>query len=405
MNSKAVVILGTLAAVGVVGAIVVTRSGSPERAVIGETAKRGAFLPDVAKRANDVARITITRATETITITGTDGNWQVSEKGDYPARIESVRAVVLGLAELREIEPKTSRLEQFPKLGVQDPSPSAPGTDADVPQSTLVTLADKDAKPIASVIIGNPKPGMSPETYVRRAGENQSWLVAGRVEIPRDAAGWMDTKVADIKRERVKSVSVTHPDGKLVRVSRAQQSDAMALESIPAGKELKDAGAPDSISGALTGLMFQDVAALTKLDPAAPTGDDKSGPRIEVRTFDGLVISIQSATHLGRSWWRLSASVDEAVLATLPPSQPAPAEGEQPDAAKPAAMTQDGLRAEAAKLNASWGKHAFAPSDWKVRTLNTTMDELVRDPQPATPASNQPPSQGLPPGIMLPPQG
>lgn len=405
MNSKAVAILGILAAVGVVGAIIVSQSGSPEKATIGESSKRGLFFPDLAKRANDVARITITRATETLNIVGADGSWQVVEKGDYPAKIESVRALVLGLAELREIEPKTSRLEQFAKLGVQDPTPPAPGADADVPQSTLVTLEGKDAKPIASIIIGNTKPGMSPETYVRRAGENQSWLVAGRVDMPRESSGWMDTKLADIKRERIKSVSVTHPEGQVVRVSRAQQSDPMTLEGIPAGKELKDAGAPESIGGALGGLSFQDVAALAKLDPAAPAGDDKPGPKIEVRTFDGLVVNIQSATHLGRSWWRLSASVDEPTLATLPPTQPAPTEGDKPDAGKPAAMTQDGLRAEADKLNAAWSRHAFAPSDWKVRTLNTTMDELVRDPQPATPATNQPPTQGLPPGIMLPPQG
>lgn len=408
MNSKAVVILGLLAAVGVVGAVVVSRSNAPEKAEIGEGQRRGAFIPSLSSRANDVAKIVITRATQTLTIADTDGSWRVVEKGNYPAKIETVRALVVGLAELREIEPKTTRPEQFAKLGVQDPVAPQPGAaDADVPQSSLVTLSDKDGKPITSIIIGNTKPGMSPEVYARRAGENQSWLLSGRVDLPREATGWMDAKFADIKRERVKSVSITHADGSSVVVSRAQQADPFVLQGIPAGKELKDAGAPESIGSVLGTLTFQDVAALSTLDPTAPTGDDKPGPSIEIRTFDGLVVTIKSVTHVGRTWWKLSAAADDAVLASLPPTQPAPADATKPDAPptpdKPAAMTQEAIRAEIAKLNTAWAAHSFAPADWKVRTLNSTMAELVKDPAPPTPP--QQPSEGLPPGIQLPPQG
>ncbi len=410
MNSKVVVILGILAAAGVVGAVVVSRSRSPQRAEIGEGLDRRVLLPTLAQRAGDIAQITVTRATGTVTVVNQDGQWRVREKGDYPAKLESVRGVVVGLTDLREVERKTSRPEQFDKLGVQDPVPAAaagqPGANGEESQSTLVTLSDKEGKSIASIILGNIKPGMTPEVYVRRVGENQSWLAAGRVDVPREATGWMDTKLADIRRERVRSVSVTHADGSSVVVSRAQQNDAMALQNIPAGKEIKDPGSTESIAGTLNGLMFQDVMALASLDPAAPTEGQTPGPRIEVRTFDGLVVNIVSVTHLGRSWWKMSASVDESVLATLPPTQPTPQTGESA-AVAPAAATQEGVRAEAAGLNAAWSTHVFAPSDWKVRTLNMTMAELVKDvappaAEPASPGASPSPGE---PEFGRPPQG
>ena len=74
-----------------------------------------------------------------------DGDgWFVAEKGNYPAAAGKVRQIVLGMADLALVEPKTRPIH--PRLEVDDPGKG---------KSTLVTLKDKAGTPLAELIIGN----------------------------------------------------------------------------------------------------------------------------------------------------------------------------------------------------------------------------------------------------------
>jgi hypothetical protein len=402
MNARTLTVLALLAAAGLAAAFVVARPESaPASAGAGGLKTGEPFLPEVAARGGETAVITVQRPEGTTTLRSEGGTWRVAEKGGYPAKLDAVRAVVVGLSELRAEEPKTSRADQYAKLGVDDPvAPPAASADKPLPSSALVTLKDAKDATIASVIVGNPKwegQGLTPGLYVRRAGEAQSWLVRGKVELPRDPAGFLDTALADIQRPRVKSVRIVQPatptgPGDTIVVGRDKQADPLAIQGLADGKELKDPGAPESIAMALSGLSFQDVAKAADIDfnAASPEGAIKPGPQIEVRTFDGLVVAIAGVVKDGRQWWRLAASVDEAVASQVPAPE-APKDGPAP--AAPAAGTLEALKKEAAELNARWNGYAFAPMDWKARSLNQTMADLTKDTAaPATPAPATPPS-------------
>ena len=422
MNTKTHSILGILVVVGIAGAYFATR---PAASVSSEAASgSGAPLfPDLASKADAVSTIIVKRAATQITINKDGEAWRVAEKAGYPAKPDAVRALLIGLSQLKLEEPKTQRPEQYSKLGVDDPvAPPPDSADKNVPQSSLITLKDSTGKEIAAVILGNPKYGGqgvvgsgSSGVYVRKPGDKQSWLAMGTVELQREPIGWLESTFADIKRERIRSVVVSHPIGGTVTVLRDKQADPFVVKDIPAGRELKDPGIGEGIAATLTGLTFQDVAAPSAMEASAGS-DLKPGPTVTLRTFDGLVITANSITKDAKAWWRMTASADEAILATLPPTAAAAsattADGSKPDApatppSTPAALatpesppvgTAIAIKKEVADLNARWSPYAFAPADWKVKSVNTPLADMLKEPSPAASA---PPAA---PGVAAPGQ-
>jgi hypothetical protein len=414
MNTKILTVLGVLAAAGLAAAYFATRPTTPSAADAPSTTPANSLLfPDLAAKADSIAQITVKRAPMEFTIKKDGDAWKVADKANYPAKLDTVRAVIVGLTQLRLSEEKTSRPDQYAKLGVDDPiAPPAASADKPVPQSALVTLKDAAGNPLASAILGNPKysgagvgGAATPQMYVRKAGDKATWLASGQVELPREPLGWLESRFADIQRDRIKSVVITHPDNSVVTVSRDKQADPFAVRDIPAGRELKDPGVGESIASTLTGLAFQDVAPVASLIPPPPSTDSntppatdmKPGPSIVVRTFDGLIVTVKSVSKDARAWWTLNATIDES-LATPPPPPPEAKPGEAVPAAPaaPAVGTLEALKKESSELNASWAPYAFAPADWKVRNINTLLTDLLKEPPKAADAASPTPSPAPP---------
>ena len=409
MKPVPTIALIALAGLAVAAAIWTTRSAQPGSSETSGAASSGsagggvepgrAFVPGLESKVNSVAEIVITRPELAFTVHKVADRWRLKEKGDYPVKAETVRQVVLGLSELRELEPKTTRPEMYSKIGVDDPKAPAPDAkDVAMPQSTRVTLKDAGGATLADVIVGNRKPGATPATssvFVRRNGEAQSWQCQGNLDVPRDQLAWLETQFANIDRARVQSVRVTPSDSAdgMIDVSRASTSEAFKLANMPAGKELKDPGAPESIAGALTFATFVDVASASTVDFGAADGMART---FELRTFDGLLVRASSIVKDGKTWWKLAASMDEdaarAQASKTPDANKPDAnkpEGSKPEGSAPTAEQIDAgvakIKKEVEELNGKWSAYAFAPQDFKSRALNTTLGELVKDPAPATP--------------------
>ena len=361
------------------------------------------FFPVLSEKAATASTITVKRPEFTFNIVkGTDDIWHVPEKGNYPAKMDIVRQVLVGLSELHEWEPKTNRPEMYSKLGLDEPVAPPPEKSATVglPQSTQVTVKDAAGATLADAIVGNRKPAQSSSqtgVYVRRVGESQAWLARGDVNVPREILGWLDAQFANLDRARVKSVTIRQPELPPLVVSRENPSVASAIQGIPAGRELKDPGVGDTLAATLTMINFPDVAKLDSIDfSGAPDG--KPGPTVEVRTFDGLVVNIVSVVKEGRQWWKLVATSDDALIAANAGTD---AEKGKADAEK--------IHKEVADLNASWAPYAFAPLDFKARNLNQTMDDYLKPPAdantPSTPgAGTAPPMAPGAPQIPRPPK-
>ncbi|HTO93101.1 MAG TPA: DUF4340 domain-containing protein [Bacteroidota bacterium] len=402
MRSGTVVALVLAAAAAGVAAWVVTRGEHASGTAA--DARPATLFPQLKDHVNDVASITVKRGADEFTIQRTAAAWDLKEKSGYPVRYEAVKGIVVGLSDVRLVEPKTTRPESYSKIGVQDPDGKAPAVpetapDPDTPiptTPTLLTLMDDKGAVLASVIVGAQKWGQTPQVYLRKAGDAQSWLADGRIDVPSDAMGWLDRQFLNIPRERIKSAIVTHPDGVTLTVSRQSALDTtFTVQNIPAGRELSSPTSGDSLGNALSYLSMDDVK------PAADAGFTDSGLAAGVETgptavftfLDGTTISVHTAKKNGKTWARFAVTYQAQPVLAAPPDASKPEARPASDDRKP-----EDVQKEATDLNTRLAPWAFSIPDYKTKALFPKMDDLLKPlPTPApAPAPETAPPQPAP---------
>lgn len=381
MNTKTTaIILGAALLLGAAALLMNRPASSTSRA----DAPPALLLPDLKDHINDVARLDIKRPGDSLSITRTGDTWGLSTKHNYPVQIEHVKALVLGLSELRPLEPKTSNPDLYSKIGVQNPPDTAPPPtpppanpdDQPPAQPTLVILSDAQGKPLASVILGTQRWGTPPTIFVRSANDKQSWLAQGKVDVPADAMQWIDRQALNIPRDRVRSVSIVHPDGAEIDASRTSPTDpAFFVKNIPAGRELSAPTAAESLATSLQSLSIDDVAPIDTLPFEAPTV-------MVLRTFDGLVVTARTTAHDAKAWVNFTFSFDDQITPAppTPEAQPTPPAGQK---------SPDDVKKEVADLTARLSPWAFAIPEYKAKSLTSHLEDLLK-PLPAPPVESEP---------------
>jgi hypothetical protein len=381
MNAKTlgVVALGAVVLAGA-AAVVVTRSQqSMQSQEFG-----GLLFPQLGSKANDAATIAINAGGTVTTLEKKSGTWHYAEKNGYPVNIEKIKEVVVGLSQLKELEPKTSKPDRYAEIGVEEPPTTAPPMGLDghpqtASQATRITIKDASGTTLASALIGKQRYGTPPSVFVRKDGEAQSWLAQGSIDIPRTPIAWFDPQISAVEHARLKQVTVTQPGESTAPlvINRPTGEDApFHVASLPEGRELKTPTAADPTATALTFMSFDDLRPAGEIIPA----DGAGLTTYRAETFDGLVITAKVIEKDGKTWAAFEAAVDEASLP--PATPPAPAEG----AVQPAVPTKTAqeVRDEVAGFNKRHAGWAYAIVEYKARSLRTTMAELLADPAPAS---------------------
>lgn len=302
-------------------------------------------LPEVAARLGDVQRVALVHGDDKTTLTRDGNSWSVEERGGYPADVTKVRRMLLGLAELHYVEPKTATPELYSRLDVED----AGGRDS---KSTLVTLVDAKGGLLGEVIVGKHRAdqlgGGVGGVYVRKPGNAQSWLASGDIDVSGDTASWLDKTLLNLPAAQIKDVVLIQPDGARLTITRDQPPEKFHLVDMPKGKKLKYDTVLDDAAGVLAGLDLVDVRPTKSFD--FPTGDIS---RAQFTSFSGLTIAVELADKDGKSWARFKASGTG-------------------DAAK-----------QAADLNAKLSPWIYALSSYNAKTLRDKLDDLVETPKPS----------------------
>ena len=407
MKTTPVLILAGAAAAVVIVAVLVSRKdrvASPDAS----TAERPRMFDGLAPKLADVAVIDLKHGDKEFTVRKTADGWEIPERGGFPAKSEDVKKVLFKLGELRKGEERTQKPDLYPQLNVQDPD-GKPLKEGEA-GPTLLTLKDSKGQTLASAIVGNTKLGAKPGVFIRKAGEAQSWLGEGTLEVPSEAIRWMDATLINVPRDRIKGATATQPDGSTVRVSRAKPEDAsFTVADIPAGKELKYAAAGDPLATAIAGLNFDDVTAADQIDFEGKKGGKPAG-YCEFRTFDGLMVAVQLAEQDGKTWAKLSAYSEatpkaapekpaestpaeakpgEAKPGETKPGETKPAEAKPPEAtpsaAKPGEKSPADVQKEVNEINTRTSKWAFAIPSWKLTAFETKMSDLIKSDEPPKP--------------------
>ena len=183
----------------------------------------------------------------------------MAERANYPADVSKLRTLLLALSDTKIREEKTSNPASYSIIGVEDPTkPGATGAQID--------LTAKDGK--HGVIVGKSVAGGN---FVRRAGENTSYVVEPGITFEAEPRYWIDTRLLDIASDKIQSIEFKPATGPAYSVRRVVE---------PSGKA-PDAKAPCEIRGCQN-------SRHARGNPAAPSGQQvRTGRRAERTTGGG----------------------------------------------------------------------------------------------------------------------
>lgn len=359
MTPKQFSVLAAAAAVSLAAAIAIHAARAPWTATAAGTGK---LLPGIEADAARIARISVTQGGDTTVIAKTGDQWLVESQDGYPAGAEKVRALLIALAEADLVEAKTANPERFRQLNVDDPA-------SETSTARLLKFEDEGGAVLGEVIAGKQRAGQAggavAGTYVRRPGENQSWLANVAIPGGTSLRDWAQPRVFETQTETIKSVTVAIEGADPYVVKRDEGGSGHALADIPAGKKIRYVNIVDNIVEAAS---FLDLERVRKAG-----GEGGKAGTVTLELDSGLKIAFNIRREKDGTW----ATID------------ATGEGDAKKAADDIMTRAKGWEFE------------LLPS--KTNTMLKPMAELVEDDTPQEPAGQQQPAipgmPGMPPGM------
>lgn len=316
-------------------------------------AEAEALAPELGARLGEVDSLRLEAAgKESFHVVQQDGRWVVPERGGYQADTSVLRRELRKIAEAKKLEPKTSLPANYGRLGVEDIETAK--------DTTLRITASAGDATVLDLLIG--KSGSS-GSYVRPAGQEQSWLADTRFSPPREVASWLDRELVDLDRTDLASVGVTPAEGKayvLEKSSRAQQDFALS-PAPPENRELNFANI-NRVGAALSRLRLKDV--VTELP------EDLAWSETVYRRFDGLIVTARSADHDEERLLQLAARYE------APPAPPK--DGEADPASTPTPGPAEDPAALAEEINARVTGWTYTVSSYNGDALTLDYDFLLK---------------------------
>lgn len=300
-----------------------------------------AVLPGLEARINDIDRVMVTPPTgETITAVLDDSRWTIAELDGYPADWPVLRGVLGDLALLQAVEAKTSNPDYYSRLGVED-------ADSEDAAGTLVELFGGGES--WGLIVGFEAERQAGR-YVRPVGAAQSLLSDQFLDLPETPVDWVEDTILDIGPGLIAEVSIRHPDGETVRISKVSADDPnFTLRTLPDGREPQSAFKVNALANPFSLLRMEDV----RRDP----GPGESEPvRVEVVLFSGETYAIDILEWDEERWIRITRAeaADDGEAAEAAPAE-ADARGAAPE----------------------WSGWVFRISETRLDTLTSRQEDIL----------------------------
>lgn len=350
MHPKKLMLLAVIAFI-VVGIAIQLTTEAPQT----EKSTPNKLFPSLMDKLNDVDNIQITSGNETFTVQFESGKWGLVDKQGYPVKEENVRNVLLGMASLTIVEPKTKKPENYAQLGVQD----ANFKDAD---SALVTLNQAD-NTIASLIIGYDRVARTDsslrEIYVRKPNEQQSWAVEGLLNLEKQATDWLEKNIINVENSRMREVVIYENGQEMMRIFKQQPSESdYQLANLPENASISSSYSVNQIANFLSNLNMEDVTVSDSIS-------SRDSRDIIFNTFDGLQVTLTVTKQNDVFYAKFAAAYVE----------PEPIEdSSQQDRLKPAVEVQQ----EVATLNQTLAQWVYILPRYKVNYLFKQPTDLYK---------------------------
>jgi len=277
-KKRLIFIMATLALMAGIWLLTGERQSPSEDSASGQR-----LFPGLEQVLDDIRRIRVEHSGTVYDVVKAGDQWQLQDKGGYPVLFERVKPMLLGIALLEKVEPKTDRPKNYARLGVQEPAVDTANT-----RIELYTMADN---PVASLIVGGVQAGLitggKDGIYARVSGQPRAWLVAGHLDLAEKPVDWVDRQFTHIKPKTVKRVTIIQPDGSRLVVEKSRQgAPSYTVMNLPEGAALKQGVEVNTLARGLAALKMDDVFVHNAIHLA-----ESAAVTAVFETWDGLRIT------------------------------------------------------------------------------------------------------------------
>jgi Domain of unknown function (DUF4340) len=366
MTSRRILVLALVAVLALIGAVLLANQRTHS-----SQATSLLLFPELKAQAESVKAIRIFKAGDVraLEIVRDGTQWTLTERNGYPVAPAKVRNLVRALTNAKALEEKTSDPSKYSALSVEDvKSADAKGVRIEL---------DGTAKPV-NLIVGKDAPG-GKSSYVRRVGEQKSWLVNELLSASPEASDWLEKDIINLSADRIQSATIAIEGQKPYSVAKASRADAdFKVEPLPKGKELTSPSAANSAATALMSLSLDDVRPKSDVATARPS------EKATYKTFDGLVVQLDGYKKDGKHLITISPSYDAALAerfrVKIDANTKAADDAKQPaDKAKPTSSTATADVADEAKTSAAKLQNwAYEIPEYKYQAIFRSFDELLK---------------------------
>ena len=303
MKPATLYVLSGLTAAAVAGAAAAV---STQLGITALTPGTEAAFPDLANSPSDAVKIDVQTGKGRFSMSYRDGKWRMDQKDSYPASFEKVKSAVVGVANFKLIEEKTSDPTRYARLDLDPPA----GAEA---KSRKLVLSAEGDQVLADVTVGKRNANLfgtsGGGTYIRRGEEKETWLVRGEVEIGEEPIDWIERHILDYGQELVRRVTVRGPEGNEFTIIKENPSDEnFRLQYIPEGRKMKAEDEANPLGGVMWRMMLDDVR----------NNENQEWPdRTWVSHYylwEGFKVRIEVVKIEEDHWGRFAASLDEEVV-------------------------------------------------------------------------------------------
>lgn len=286
MGRKALVFLALLALLLGASYLWLQRDGQPQQAA------REAWLPELAGRAAKVALIEVQVGNEPmVRLARAEDGWVLPAKESYAAAPQPLADLLKALLEAEKVEARTSNRELHGRLGLAEEGETGE-------RASRVRVEFSDAEPALELRVGNPS-SQGAGQLVRRAREEQVWLISRNIPLLATELEWLDRRVTAMPFGEVRELDVRYSNGEQVTVYREDRAQPnLKVRQLPKGRALPFEAAANGMAMLFANLQLSDALPLAQL----PFDREKPTLRFVLQTFDEGRLEGQVYRH-GEEYW------------------------------------------------------------------------------------------------------
>ena len=155
------------------------------------------LFPALIESVNEITEVTIEDRRFKSILKKIDGVWYLHNKDNYPASTSGIKQLALELSNLKILEAKTSSVEKYAKLGVNNLS-------VEGSQASQITVSTSEKK-LLSLLVGlSPKGAKKAKRYIRLTDDTAAQLVAGQITASTNPIEWLDPQIIDLDSKSIK---------------------------------------------------------------------------------------------------------------------------------------------------------------------------------------------------------